>query len=55
VEADFPLYDMLPMETGLTEEAPFELLFGPRGRAILLSRNGEAGWLDERGIQRKIN
>ena len=52
VEADFPLNDMLPMETGLTEEAPFQLPFGLRGRAVLLSRNVEAGWLGERGIQK---
>ena len=54
MEADFPLNDMLPMETGLTEEAPFQLPFGHRGRAVLASRNDEAGWLDERGIQKKI-
>lgn len=39
METDFPLNDVLPMKTGLTEEAPFELLFGLRSHAVLLPRN----------------
>jgi hypothetical protein len=42
METDFSVYDVLTVETGLSEEPPLELLLGLRGRTVLSSRNGEA-------------
>ena len=55
MEADFPLNDMLLIETGLTEEAPSQLVFG---KAVLFWLRGMVkldGWIKEGSKENVIN
>jgi len=56
METDFSFYDVLTVETGLSEEPPLELLFCLRGRTVLSSRNGEAidSWMKAKPKKNKL-